>query len=66
LSVSEAGGQFSGATPRNTEFLALLRVVVFFRGSLVEGVPLEETLALREGVVVTIVPRPIRAAGDEP
>jgi len=32
----------------------------------VDGIPPEEVLPLREGVVVTIMPRPRNAAGDEP
>jgi hypothetical protein len=32
----------------------------------VDGVPPEESLPLHNGVVVTIVPRPRHAAGDEP
>ena len=33
---------------------------------LIDGVPPEESLPLHNGVVVTIVPRPRNAAGDEP
>src|SRR3954447_25042859 len=33
---------------------------------LVDGVTPEEALALRDGAVVTIIPRPGHAAGDEP
>jgi hypothetical protein len=33
---------------------------------LIDGVPPEEALPLRDGMVVTIVPRPRNAVGDEP
>jgi hypothetical protein len=48
------------------DLLRLSGVSTMNQAVFIDGVPPEEALPLRDGVVVTIVPRPRNAAGDEP
>jgi hypothetical protein len=48
------------------ELLRLSETSTTNQAVFIDGVPPEEVLTLHEGVVVTIVPRPRYAAGDEP
>ncbi len=48
------------------DLLRLSGVSMANQAVFIDGVPPEEAVPLRDGVVVTIVPRPRNAAGDEP
>jgi len=48
------------------DLLRLSRASTTHQAVFVDGVPPEEALSLRDGAVVTIVPRPANAATDEP
>ena len=48
------------------ELLRLSGVSTTNQAVFIDGIPPEEALPLRDGAVVTIVPRPRNAAGEEP
>src|SRR5262245_31414880 len=48
------------------DLLRLSGVSMASQALLIDGVPLEEALPLRDGAVVTIVPQPGHAADDQP